>query len=403
MKLFRSLKNRSFAWLWTGQTISRLGDSLYRIALAWWVLEKTGSAAAMGTVLIFSSIPMLIFLLIGGVAGDRFSRSRVMLTSDILRGVLVAVVTLLAFANQLQLWHIYIASIVFGLVDAFFQPAYSAIVPEITPQEALPSANSLTSLSGQVSGIAGPTLGAIIIAAGGTSTAFALDAVSFFISAICLLFILSMPITQKENQGSTNIFQDIREGIGAVVASPWLWITIAVSAFANITLAGPIGVSMPFLIKDHLHADVGSLGIVYSSLSAGSVLGAMWLGSKARLRRRGVFTYIVWLVGASTLIVMGVSPWVIGVAVAALICGAGFAIGNLIWINTLQELVPPQLLGRVSSIDQLGSLVFTPIGYGIAGWATDLIGSPSVFIIGGIITCCLTALGLIHPAVRTLD
>lgn len=404
MTLFRSLKNRSFALLWTGQTISRLGDSLYSIALAWWVLEKTGSATAMGTVLIFSSVPMLVFLLIGGVAGDRFPRSRVMFASDILRGILVAVVTLFAFANWLQLWHIYIASIVFGLVNAFFRPAYSAIVPEIISQEALPSANSLTSLSDEVAGIGGPALGALIVAAGGTSIAFALDAGSFFISAICLLGILSLTLPKdNEKRESTNIFHDMREGLGAVRASSWLWITITMAAFANITLAGPFGVAMPFLIKDHLHADVGSLGLVYSSFSVGSVLAAMWLGSRTRPRRRGIVTYSVWLVSALTLIVMGISPMVIGVAAAALICGAGLVIGNLIWVNTLQELVPSNLLGRVSSIDQLGSLVFTPIGFGVAGWATDLIGPASVFIIGGIITCCLNLIGLSHPAIRSLD
>src|SRR5438552_8882265 len=180
--LFKSLAHRSFALLWSGQTISRLGDSLYRVALAWWVLEQTGSATAMGTVLIFSFAPMLLFLLIGGVAVDRFPRVRVMLASDILRGAVVGLVALLALGGNLAIWHVYLASIVFGFVDAFFQPAYTAAVPEITPSEVLPSANSLTSLSGQLAGIAGPALGAAIVAMGGTPAAFALDALSFFIS-----------------------------------------------------------------------------------------------------------------------------------------------------------------------------------------------------------------------------
>src|SRR6266487_1272046 len=119
--LFQSLKHRWFALLWSGQTISRLGDSLYRVALAWWVLEQTGSATAMGTVLICSFTPMLIFLLIGGVAVDRFPRVRVMLASDLLRGLVASSVALLAFSQLLEIWHIYVASIVFGFVDAFFE------------------------------------------------------------------------------------------------------------------------------------------------------------------------------------------------------------------------------------------------------------------------------------------
>src|SRR5437763_4098374 len=119
MALFASLKHRPFALLWSGQTISRLGDSLYRIALAWWVLQKTGSAVAMGTVLICAFTPMLLFLLLGGVAVDRLPRLRLMLASDLLRGGIVAAVALLAFADRLELWHIYLASLVFGFVDAF--------------------------------------------------------------------------------------------------------------------------------------------------------------------------------------------------------------------------------------------------------------------------------------------
>lgn len=403
MKLLRALTYRPFALLWSGQTISRVGDSLYRIALAWWVLEKTGSATAMGSMLIFSSVPMLLFLLVGGVVVDRLPRRRVMLSSDILLGISVGAVSILAFSNRLEVWHIYAVSVVSGLAQAFFRPAYTAIVPDITPREALPSANSLTSLSNEIAGIGGPALGAAIITAGGTSTAFALDAFSFFISAGCLLTISAAPETENENHEPASLMRDVSEGIEAVRASAWLWITISMASFANITLGGPFSVALPFLIKNHLHANVGSLGLVFSMFSLGSVLAAVWLGSRIHLRRRGVSTYAVWLISGLTLMVMGLSPSITGVAIAAFICGAGLTIGNLIWINTLQELVPANLLGRVSSIDNLGSLVFTPVGYGIAGWATDLIGPPLVFILGGILTGLFNLLGMLHPAIRKLD
>ena len=164
MNLFKSLTHRPFALLLGGQTTSRLGDSLFRITLAWWVLEKTHSATAMGTVLIFSSVPMLVFLLIGGVATDRFPRLRIMLLSDVFNGIVVAIITLLAFLGWLEVWHIYITSVLFGLVSAFFHPAYTATVPEITPKELLPSANSLTSLFQRGTSIIGPAIGASIVA-----------------------------------------------------------------------------------------------------------------------------------------------------------------------------------------------------------------------------------------------
>ncbi|HEY9526337.1 MAG TPA: MFS transporter, partial [Anaerolineales bacterium] len=178
MNVLRSLRHRPFAWLWTGQTTSRLGDSLYRIALSWWVLEKTGSAVAMGTVLIFSQIPLLLFLLIGGVVVDRLPRIRIMFVSDVLCGLVVTFVAFFSWLELLEIWHIYIASILFGFVEAFFFPAYQAVIPEITPSELLTSANSLSGLSQRVTGIVGPALGATLVAAGGTSVTFALDALS---------------------------------------------------------------------------------------------------------------------------------------------------------------------------------------------------------------------------------
>src|SRR5512133_2198419 len=186
MNILSSLKHRPFALLWIGQTTSRLGDSLHRIALAWWVLEKTGSATAMVTVFVLSQIPLLIFLLIGGIVVDRFPRLRIMFLSDLLSGVVVTFIAVFAWLDLLQIWHIYVASLLFGFVEAFFFPAYQSVIPQITPTDMLTSANSLNGVSGRLTGIIGPMIGAGLVAAGGTPLAFALDALSFFISTLCI-------------------------------------------------------------------------------------------------------------------------------------------------------------------------------------------------------------------------
>jgi DHA3 family tetracycline resistance protein-like MFS transporter len=404
MTLVGALRHRSFAWLWTGQAISRLGDSINRVALSWWVLEQTGSAAVMGTVLIFSFTPMLLFLLIGGVAGDRLPRVRLMLGSDLLRGGVVAIVAALTASHTLQIWHLYVASMVFGLLDAFFQPAYTALVPEITPAPMLPSANSLTSLSGQLSNIAGPAIGAGIVAAGGTALAFAIDSLSFFLSAACLIPLIGLAQAPRPTgQGARHMLRDLRAGIRAVLASPWLWITIALAALFNITQGGPFAVALPFLVKDSLHADVGVLGLLYSMTSAGAVLSAVWLGRATKLRRRGLLAYLGLLAGSLTTLMLGLPLPLPVIAVVILLNGAAITVFGLIWTNTLQELVPRDLLGRVASIDMLGSFALVPIGYGLAGWATDLLGPALVFIGGGALTCLLVLAGLAHPGIRHLD
>jgi DHA3 family tetracycline resistance protein-like MFS transporter len=266
------------------------------------VLEKTGSATAMGTVLVLSQVPMLLFLLIGGVVVDRFPRVRIMLVADFLSGLVIGLVSIFSWLGLLELWHIYIASVIFGLVEAFFFPAYQAVVPQITPAEHLQSANSLNGLSQRVMGIIGPALGAGLVAAGGTSLTFGLDAVSFFISTACVFLILRTGSEQAARAAQPpgepgaaasiggsiqQLFSDLKAGLAAVTSVPWIWITILVFGFLNIMEASPRAVSLPFLIKNDLGADVKLLGTLGSAASLGFVVGMLWLGQYARLHRRG--------------------------------------------------------------------------------------------------------------------
>jgi len=403
ISLIGSLSYRPFALLWSGQTVSRLGDSLYRIALVWWVLQKTGSATVMGTVLIVSFIPLLLFLLFGGVAVDRVPRLWVMLSSDLLRGAVVVGVALLAYFQTLAIWHIYIVSILFGFLDAFFEPAYAAAVPELAPQHVLPSANSLTVLSRQITGVVGPALGAALVGLGGSPAAFALDGVSFFISAACLMPLAGSAKRQVSSPRPSSLFDDLRQGLQAVLGNSWLWITIALAALGNITLSAPFAVALPFLVKNTLRADVSALGLLYAASALGSALTAVWLGQSRKLHRRGLIAYSALLMGSLTTLAVGLSTSLSALALALLLNGAVMTIFGLIWTYTLQELVPKDLLGRVSSIDLLGSFALIPVGFGVVGWATDQIGAPLVFMTGGLLTAALIALALAQPAIRHLD
>lgn len=402
-RLFRALKHRSFALLWCGQTISRVGDFLYQIALAWWVLEKTGSAAIMATVLVFSFAPTVLFLLLGGVLVDRLPRVPVMLTSDVLRGVVVLAVAALASAQRLEIWHVYGASLVFGFVDAFFSPAYAAIVPEVTPPESLPSANSLSSISTQAGRIVGPLIGAALVALGGTPVAFAVNGPSFFVSAGCLIPLVGRSFAPANRGGTASILEDLREGIATVLGSAWLWITILVAALLNVTLVGPYTVALPFLAKQHLQTDVRLLGLLYAMFPVGYLVGNLWLGRATRLRARGRLAYGGLIVAGLMMLGIGLPLPIPLLALAALLNGAGLEVFGLIWTNTLQELVPGERLGRVSSIDLLGSTALMPVGLALTGWATDAVGAALVCVIGGGLTVLFAGLGLTHRSVRALD
>jgi DHA3 family tetracycline resistance protein-like MFS transporter len=380
----------------------------------------------MGTDLVFSQIPLLLFLLIGGVVVDRLPRIGVMFVSDLLSGFVITFVAVFAWFDILQIWHIYIASMLFGFVEAFFFPAYQAVIPQITPSELLTSANSLNGLSQRVTGIIGPALGAALVAVGGTSVTFGLDALSFFISAFCVLPLLrsdlenlqqpkeaietvngQLPAADKA-EGSVKKtirqgFIDLLEGFRLVMRIPWIWITILLFGFINIMEGGPRAVTMPFFIKEDLGADVKLLGVLGSATSLGFVVGMLWLGQYVRLHRRGLLAYLSVIVVGMALLPFAFKLPVPILVISMFISGLSTSVFALIWTNTLQEMVPGEMLGRVYSIDALGSFVLLPIGFALAGWATDLLGAPRVFLIGGLGVIVFVLLGLSHPAIRNLD
>lgn len=387
--------------LWLGQSISRIGDQLYRVAIAWWVLDKTGSAAAMGTMLILTSAPMLLFLLIGGVFVDRFSRTRLMIISDLLRGGVVTFVTFFSLYQSLEVWHIYIASILFGFFDAFFQPAYIAAIPEVTPKEVLFGANAAIRISKDILGILGPIIGAFIINIAGVSVAFGLNALSFFVSAFFILKIRlsSVSITTKK----ATVLSDLKDGLSSLFSINWLWISILISSITNMTLFAPFFVAIPFLVKETFGKEITALGFVYSMYAVGSLVGALIFGQFKKIQHRGLVLYLTWMISGIILILIGLSNSIFYLLIEVFVFGGIISFVGLLWVTLLQELIPNNILGRIASIDQFGSFLLLPIGYGLVGLYTDKLGAPIVFIIGGIITTILFLLGVLHSSIRKLD
>ena len=199
------------------------------------------------------------------------------------------------------------------------------------------------------------------------------------------------------------VLQDMREGISTVLHFPWLWLTLVVASVSTIFLVGPYEAALPLLVKQRFGAQVGFYGLLVSLSALGSIIAAFWLGQFKRLRRRGLLTYGVWLVASLMLLVVGLPLSVGVVGVAVFLQGAAIVALGLVWMNTLQEFVPSNLLGRVVSIDVLVSSGLLPIGYGLAGIAADRLGASTIFVLGGAISTSVIALGLLHRAVRSMD
>jgi MFS family permease len=430
LRFARALRSPAFALVWSGQTISALGDGAFLIALAWQILVLTGSGTAMGIVLVAQSIPRLLFLLLGGVAADRLPRRLVMLWSDSGRALLVGAIAALGWLGLLQFWVLVVLALGFGFADAFFLPAYQSIPPVLVETEALTSANALTSLSQELALLLGPALGAALVAVLGASGAFAFDSLTFLISALCLLA-LRMPKNsaalaqramvaesgQSDGEHSTEdgpagtsraggVLADVREGLSYVMASPWLWVTIVLASLANVGFA-PLLVALPKLVADVYHSGVWLIGGVFSASAIGSISATLALGQARRLHHRGIVAYLGSIAASVALLGMGlpfpqtVAPAIV-VAMGAVI-GAGLGVFTIIWVTVLQELIPADKLGRVSSLDWLGSLALQPVGLAVVGVLTDRLGPQWVFICGGALNLLLALLAFTVRGIRVLD
>jgi MFS family permease len=421
--------------LWIGQTVSMLGNGAYTTALAWEVLLLTHSGAAMGAVLIASTAPTLLFLLAGGVAADRLPRRYVMLGSDAGRAAVLFVIAALGALHILQLWHLIVLSVLFGVVRGFFSPAYEAIIPELVEKDALPSANGLTGISANTGQLLGPLLGATLVAATGPYLAFAFDGLTFVVSALFLLALHpakadkvrdQMPQDQWHAEGESEglpldtypveikaprrglagILADIREGWVYIAGSAWLTVTILIPALGNIGWTGAYSVALPKLVADVYHQGVGLLGGISAANALGSIVGLLLI-AQFKLRHRGIVCFSLNIVASIALATFGL-PWP-ETLLPALACGASAVVGlcleafNAVWLGSVQTLVPTDKLGRVFSLDALGSLAMLPIGYALAGLVTDHWSAAWVFVAGGALNLGLSLIALTLRGVRDFD
>jgi DHA3 family tetracycline resistance protein-like MFS transporter len=380
--------------------------------MAWLVLRLTGSAAAMGLVLSAQLLPTLILLIVGGAVVDRLPKLPLMILSDLVRALVVAMVALLVAVDAISLGHLLVLAVTFGVVDAFFAPAYAAVLPTLVPADERSSANALSVLGSRAGGIAGPAIGALLVGIGGTAGAFLIDAISFALAGGLLLAATvsgsrardpELPSEEQSAQPVSALIADVRLGFRTLIEIPWIGLTILVAGVTNVTLAGPIESAIPLLVQENLHGDVSVLGMIGSLTAVGSVSAAVILGSRPILRHRARLIYFPWIALAVAAASMGLPIGVFGVAIASVVVGAGETALGLAWVNALQDHVPAGLLGRVYSLDALGSYVLIPVGYLAAGLASDAFGPGPVFVAGGTISAIVLAVVFSLPQVRSLD
>jgi MFS family permease len=399
------LRHRDFRLLWTGMTVSLLGDGIFYVALPWQVYELSNAPTALSVVGIAMTVPHIVLLLFGGVVSDRFDRRRVMMAADVLRGAAVATLGLLSLAGTIRLWHLIALAGVFGAGTAFFGPAFDAIVPEIVPEDQLTQANALDQFVRPAAWrMVGPALGGWIIAAFGdrTGIAFVADALTFAVSVGSLLS-MRRPAPCDDGEGSGSPWTEVREGFRYVRSQVWLWGTLVAATFAYLAFLGPTEVLLPYVVKYDMHAGPGVLGTVLALGGVGSMAAAFVMGNRALPRRNMTFIYVVWTI--STLSVAGYGlatlPW--QAMAACLVFNAFEGAGTIVWMTTKQRLVPNRLLGRVSSFDWFISIGLLPVSYALTGPIAAAVGERTTLMGAGVLGAAVTFAFLFLPGLRAVE
>ena len=382
------LRIRDFALLWTGMTVSLVGDGILLVALAWQTYELSGSPSTLGWIAAAYTLPMAVVLLGGGVLTDRFDRRKLMIAADLIRVVSVGTMGALAVSHHLGLWELGVLAAFTGVGDALFAPAFGSIVPEIVPNELLVEANSLDQFVRPVSNVIGPAIAGILIASAGVGTAFVADAATFVVSTVTAFALTPRPFQHVEERSAK---RELREGFAFVRARKWLWATLLVSA---IIMVGPAAryVLLPDLVKTDLNASASALGFVYGATAVGSIVGAVAYGQLGLTRRYVLLMYASWALGLLVIAGYGVAGSVAQLLALGFAGGLGLAYGQATWGTMMHRLVPREMLGRVTSLDWLFATSLMPMWFVAIGFVADGVGVRATLVAGGLIGGLVTLL-----------
>ncbi|TMD39904.1 MAG: MFS transporter [Chloroflexi bacterium] len=378
-----------FRKLWIATTLSMFGDFFSYIAIAWLVLQLTGSSLALGTVLLMQALPRAVLMMVGGALADRLSARLTMLGSMSLRAIFVAPLAVLVLTGRVQLAEVYGIAVVFGIVDAFFWPARTSILPRVVADHELEPGNAVLNVTAQASVILGPVLGGLIVAVFGIGWAFAGDAACFLLGA---LFILWLPAAARPASGKAHPDGGLGGQIVAGLRYAWadigIRVTLIVIAVVDFAANGALGVGLPTIAHGRFAAGATGLGVLLGAWGVGATAGAVSAGFVSPPKRFGllIVALCVWL--GFGIVGVGLVPSLVLAALLMGVSGVSTGVVNTYAVSWLQRRIDPAMQGRVMSIVMFASMGLTPVAYGASGALADVNPTLLFVIAGGMILAC---------------
>jgi predicted MFS family arabinose efflux permease len=372
------LRERNFRLLACARTISFFGTNLAPIAVAFAVLDLTGSATDVGIAFACWTLAQVSTLLVGGVLADRLPRRLVMIGSDSANFALRATIGILLVSGHARVWELFVLQALGGAATAFYSPASTGLVPETVKAELLQQANALMGVSRYLAFPLGAAAGGAIVATIGSGYALLADGATYATSAL-LLTRIHLPGAARST-AAPNFARELREGWQAFTEHTWVWLlTLWISLYFLVTYA-PFFVLGPYIAKNSLGGPKA-----WAIIVTGEAIGAL-AGSIVGLRVRPLHAMraigALFIVTALQCALLAVHAPALAIGVAAIFAGFAFSFGTVIWDTALQRAVAPDMLARVSAYNWMGAMAFLPAGYAIAGPVAAAIGMSTSLWIG---------------------
>ncbi len=363
------LRLRDFRRVFWAQVISTVGDFFVPVAIAFAVLDLTGSVSDLGLVLFARILGQVLLFLAGGVWADRLPRQQVMVASHVVRFFSQGFLGVLLVSGHARIWELIALQLVHGAATGVFRPAMSGLTPQLVPSEQLQAANGLMYLTLGIGGIVGPAVGGLLVATIGAGWALIGDALSFALAVVLLARIRPLGYAPRPRE---SFWRELAGGWREVRSRTWLWASIVdFAAFQMIYLA-TIMVLGPLVAKQSL-GGAGAWAAILVAFSFGTLLGNAW-SMRLRPKRPLVFAWGIILLSGPSLALLAFRTPAWTIALTEIFSGVSIGVAGTLWETTLQRNVPPEALSRVSAYDWMGSTVLRPLGLAIVGPIAAAIG-----------------------------
>lgn len=371
---------RDFRLVFGAALVSLLGDGIVPVALAFAVLDLTGSATDLGIVLAARTVAVVSSLLVGGVVADRVSRRTVMMCADVARLAAQGAIALLLVSGHATVPELAVSQAVLGAGTGFFNPASSGLIPSVAG-EWLQQATSLRGMAQAAGAIAGPAIAGVLVVATGPGYALLIDAASYAVSALLLSRVRD---AGHDRSGATpgRFMAELREGFGEVRSRTWLWATVLIASVLNAVSVGfPV---LGALVAKRSLGGAGAWAVVLAAQGVGSLLGGSAL-LRVSPRRPLLAGAVIGLLPAAPIVLLAIPAPLALIAVSAVAAGIGGMVFNTLWETTMQMHIPPAARSRVSAYDWFGSLALQSLGMLAVGPVAGALGvSTTLYVCGAL-------------------